>query len=239
MFMSTLGYALRRFGIRCQWICALTIALATVVSAQDPTNSLPQNYKREFENEYVRVTRVVYPAHAKLPGHAHTPLATAYVYLSDSGPVAFTHIGAEYGAVTRPPTVAGAFRVYRGLEEVHEVENLSDRASEFLRVEFKTDPVDPPTLRGKFMPEPPSSEVLRKVQFENAQVRITRLRWPQNSTLELSRSAIPSLLVSLTDGEMGRVRWLPAGHAETLTNPGMPSKEAVRIEFKTDPLAQS
>lgn len=239
MCATTLSYALRLLGIRCQWVCALTVALATVVGAQDATSSLPQNYKREFENEYVRVTRVVYPAHAKLPGHAHTPLATAYVYLNDSGPVAFKHIGAKYGAVTRPPTVARAFRVYRGLEEVHEVENLSDRASEFLRVEFNTEPVDPATLTGKFMPEPPSVEVLQKVQFENAQVRISRLRWPRHSTLELSRSAIPSLLVSLTDGEMGRVRWLPAGHAEVLTNPDTPSKEALRIEFKTKPLAQS
>jgi hypothetical protein len=224
---------------RCRWTCVLVVAMVTALMAQDPVTSLPENYKREFENEYVRVTRVLYPAHAKLPGHAHTPLATAYVYLNDSGPVAFKHIGAEYGAVTRPPTVARSFRLYRGLEEVHEVENLSDRPSEFLRVEFKTDPVDPPTLRGKFASEPTSEAVMQKVQFENAQVRITRLRWRNGNDVKISNSIHPSLLVSLTDGEMGYVRWLRQGHSDSLTSTTPATGEAIRIEFKTRPLGQS
>ena len=233
--MNLLKTALDFFPLKCRWVCALMLATVTTLIAQDPVTSLPDNYKREFENEYVRVTRVLYPPFAKLKPHAHTSLPTAYVYLTDSGPVAFKHIGLEYGAVTRPVTVKRAFRLYRGLEEVHEVANLSELPSEFLRVEFKTDPVDPTTLRGKFLPEPSSPESVRKTQFENAQVRITRLRWRSDNAVASEKAIHPSLLVSLTDGEMGNVRWSPAGQPWSAA--AMPAAgEALRVEFKTAPL---
>lgn len=47
------------------------------------------------------------------------------------------------------PKQAGSFRVYRGLQELHEVENKSDLSSDFLRVEFKTDPVNEKSLKGR------------------------------------------------------------------------------------------
>jgi hypothetical protein len=87
----------------------VTLASATLV-AQDAITTLPDNYKLQFENAWVKVTRVHYPAHAKVPAHTHTALACAYVYLNDSGPVVFKHVGAEYGAVTRQPVKAGSFR---------------------------------------------------------------------------------------------------------------------------------
>ena len=87
--------------------------------------TLPESYTLQFENDWVRVVRVHYEPHAKLPTHAHNELAAAYVYLSDGGPVVFGHIGASYGAATRPPTKAGSFRLYRAVKEVHEVENQS------------------------------------------------------------------------------------------------------------------
>ena len=40
--------------------------------AQDPTKSLPDAYKVEFENDYVKVVRVHYDAGAKLR-RAHAP----------------------------------------------------------------------------------------------------------------------------------------------------------------------
>src|SRR5262249_40892073 len=120
------------------------------VCAQDPVKTLPQAYKLQFENEWAKVTRVHYGPSEKLPAHEHTQTASAYVYLNDSGPVVFKHIGLEYGAVTRPATKAGSFRLYRGLKEIHEVENLSDLPSEFLRVEFKTEPVNDKSLYGRF-----------------------------------------------------------------------------------------
>ena len=92
--------------------------------------------------------------------------ATMWVYLNDGGPVIFKHIGLEYGAVTRPATKAGSFRLYKAIKEVHEVENTSDLPSDFLRVEFKTRIVDDKTLRGRFHREArPDGENYQKVQF--------------------------------------------------------------------------
>ena len=58
--------------------------------AQDPTKSLPDAYKVEFENDYVKVVRVHYDAGAKLPEHTHPGGTTAYVYLNDSEGVVFS-----------------------------------------------------------------------------------------------------------------------------------------------------
>src|SRR5437870_854105 len=97
----TVNVALKHIGI----LTALCL-LMTQASAQDPLKTLPQAYKLQFENDWVRVTRVHYAPHEKLPPHQHTQTASAYVYLNDSGPVVFKHIGLAYGAVTRPATRA-------------------------------------------------------------------------------------------------------------------------------------
>jgi hypothetical protein len=65
--------------------------------AQDPMKVAPQAYKLEFENEWVKVVRVHYGPRENIPAHNHTERASAYVYLSDGGPVIFKHIGLEYG----------------------------------------------------------------------------------------------------------------------------------------------
>lgn len=136
-------------------VAALMIAVG--VSAQEATVTLSRNYALQFENAWVKVTAVRYGANEKLPGHAHTPNPSAYVYLNDGGPVIFRHAGGS--AATRAATKAGAFRVYRGLVEVHEVENTSSVPSEFLRVELKTEGRDPATFRGKFeRPATPGAE---------------------------------------------------------------------------------
>ena len=157
---------------------ALTLMVfATAVlsgfGAQDSVTTLPDAYTKQFENEWVRVVRVYYRPYAKLPAHAHNALPAAYVYLNDGGPVLFKHIGTSYGAATRPATKAAGFRIFRGIDEIHEVENTSELPSHFLRVEFKTDPKDVSTLKGRFYREVvPPGENLEKVQFENGQVRI-------------------------------------------------------------------
>src|ERR1044072_6326038 len=106
---------------------AIIICLLAFSSlAQDPFKIAPQAYKLQFENEWVKVTRVHYAPHEKIAAHQHTLTASAYVYLNDSGPVVFNHIDASYGAVTRPPTKAGGVRLFRAVQELHEVENQSD-----------------------------------------------------------------------------------------------------------------
>ena len=229
---------------------------ATSALAQDPVKVLPQAYKLVFENDWVKVTRVHYAPKEKLPAHQHTQTASAYVYLNDSGPVVFKHIGLEYGAITRPATKAGSFRLYRGLQEIHEVENLSDLPSDFLRVEFKTQPVNDKTLRGRFFREEyPQGENFQKVQFENEQVRITRLVCAAGKKLDVSTTATePALLIALSPSkfkvhetkdkratlklEMGQHSWIEAGQQKGFENTGTAPAEMLRFDLKTNPLSK-
>jgi hypothetical protein len=236
---------------------AVVICLFAVTSlGQDPLKLLPKAYKLQFENEWVKVVRVYYAPHEKLPAHEHTPTASAYVYLNDGGPVVFNHIDKDYGAVTRPPTKAGSFRVYRGLQELHEVENKSELPSDFLRVEFKTDPVNEKSLRGKFHREQyPAGENFQKVQFENEQIRVTRLVCAPGKKLDVSTSSSePALLIALSAAELkvsgvnnktarinlglGQARWVEINQQEQLENTAAAPAEMLRFDFKTKPLSK-
>src|SRR5262245_58792792 len=134
--------------------------------AQDPTKSLPESYKTELENDYVKVVRVHYDAGAKLPEHTHPGGTTVYVYLNDSEGVVFSHVGGSNRAVTRPPVKAGAIRIAAGPEEHHTAENTSATPSDFLRVYFKTDDGGVKNLRQRLSPAE---------EFNNKQMRITRV----------------------------------------------------------------
>ena len=236
-------------------LTAVCLLLNSSALAQDPLKVLPQAYKLQFENDWVKVTRVHYAPNEKLPAHQHTQSASAYVYLNDSGPVVFKHIGLAYGAVTRPATKEGTFRLYQGLQEIHEVENLSDLPSDFLRVEFKTEPVNEKTLRGRFHREVyPGGENFQKVQFDNEQIRITRLVCAPGKTLVLSTSPTePALVVALTPSsfnvneskkvaalrlEMGQSKWITVGQQQQFDNTGGTPAELLRFDFKTKPLSK-
>ncbi len=198
----------------------------------------------------MRVVRVRYAPYAKLPGHTHTSLPSAYVYLNDGGPVIFRHIGAAYGVATRPATKAGSFRVFRGLDEIHEVENTSELPSEFLRIEFKTDPKDVRTLKGRFFRQPnPSDDNVERVQFDNDQVRITRLVCAAGRSVHVAAGPTePALFIALNPVRLGKPdassfvlglgqeRWLPAAAVEVFENVGAESAEFLRFDFKGPPL---
>lgn len=229
-------------------VCLLAIAAL----AQDPTKVASDAYKTEFENEYVRVQRVHYAPHSKIPEHDHAIFGTAYVYLNDAGPVVYKHVGLAYGAVTRPAVKAGSFRLYKAVRETHAVENLSDTASDFLRVELKTEPAkDQNTLRGKYFREDhPASENFQKVQFENEQVRITRLVCAAGKNcLEVANAAEPILFVVLSKAQFkigkgsiellpGQTHWIPAGKSVAGENVGKDAAELLRFDFKTPPMKQ-
>jgi tetratricopeptide (TPR) repeat protein len=224
------------------WIIGL---FSLAVSAQDTTKMATDAYKTTFENEYVKVQRV------QLPEHDHTAFASAYVYLNDAGPVAFKHIGLSYGTVTRPAVKAGSFRLYRGVKETHAVENLSDAPSDFLRVEFKTEPGKVPnSLRGKFFREDVvPGENFQKIQFENEQIRITRLVCAAGKNcLEVANATEPILFVVLTAAQFkiakaknfkmlpGDTHWVAAGKSVAGENTGKDAAELLRFDFKTAPL---
>jgi hypothetical protein len=234
---------------------ALLSLLVASAFALYPLKLLPAAYRLEFENDWVKVVRVHYAPHQNLPAHSHNPLPAAYVYLNDGGPVIFKHIGLPYGAITRPATKAGSFRVYKGINEIHEVQNTSELPSDFLRVEFKTDPINEKTLKGRYYREEhPAGENFEKVQFENEQIRVTRLVCAAGNRLDIiSPRTQPSLLISLTPSRfkigsgkvrpatlnlgMGQTRWLAENSTHSLENVGKAAAELLRFDFKTSVLS--
>lgn len=234
-------------------ILMLTPLLSAVAFSQEATQTVPWAYKLLFENEWVRVIRAHYEPREKIPPHAHTKWPCVYVYLNDGGPVIFRHKGWEHPVLTRPATKAGSFRVSptTAVNEIHEVENPNDTPSDFLRVEFKTEPVGRESLRGRFYREAyTAGENFQKVQFENEQLRVTRLICAPRKSLDVAASASePALLVSLSAGrlrtknaanqtmiEPGQTIWVAGGRQERFENLGEAPLEFLRCDFKTAPV---
>jgi tetratricopeptide (TPR) repeat protein len=219
--------------------------------AQDPVKIAPEAYKLVFENEFVKVQRVHYAPHAKIPEHDHTAFPAAYIYLNDAGPVIFKHVGLSYGAVTRPAVKAGSFRLYKAVKETHTVENPGNTHSDFLRVEFKTETgKEPNSLRGKFFRLiAPAGENFQQIQFENEQVRITRLVCAAGKNcLEVANAKEPILFVVLTPATFniakangiklnpGDTHWIEAGKSVQGVNISKTAAELLRFDFKTAPM---
>jgi hypothetical protein len=226
----------------------LALVLALLIAPQpapsnDPVMTLPDSYKLQFENEWVKVVKVTYGPYVNLPAHSHTTWAAAYVYLNDADPVVFRHTDQEYHPITRPATKAKSFRVNRAMQEQHEVENTSARASEFLRVEFKTEQREPDTMRGRFYSEPdPTGTRIERLQFDNAQLRVTRiLLSPSQRVHVATSSAQPALLIAVTPAPaagfaLGQERWIDGGQSLDLDNSGSETMEILRFDLKTRPV---
>jgi hypothetical protein len=164
----------------------ILLALAFLASAQQPYSTLPRNYSLAFENDWVRVSRVKYSPGDKLPVHSHPSIPTIYVYLTDGGPIRFTHITPKV-TIVRGEVKTGQVRFNRNARvETHETEYQGDAPSEYLRVELKTTP-GPPHLDARLLEDP-------DFPWEDPQVRITRFH---GSPPELPR---PSILVNLSTG---------------------------------------
>jgi hypothetical protein len=188
-------------------------------SAQDPTKTLPDAYKVQFENDHARVVRVHYDAGAKLPEHTHPAGTTVYVYLNDSEGVVFAHSGRTNRAVTRPAVKAGAVRIASGPDETHTAENPASTPSDFLRIVVKTASTVPRSVR-RLSPT--------DTEFVNKQIRITRLTVAAGNPMTLQAQPEPSLLITVPSGE---TKWIDANLPMTLTAPG----EFLRLDFLTAP----
>ena len=229
--------------------------LAIESPAQDPLTVAPQAYKLRFDNDRVKVVRVHYAPHEKLAVHDHPDKATVFVYLNDSGPVRFRHkegYSGNYSAV-RPPTKARAYRLAGVQPENHEVENLSDQPSDFLQIILKTEMDESIKFRGRFFPEArePNSNY-RKVEFENGQVRITRMVCAARGKCDpLELSTYPALAVALSpvdfkaEGKsgasalklsLGETRWFEPGHWKAYRNAGRMEAELMIVEFISKPV---
>jgi hypothetical protein len=215
-------------------------ALAAQPGSLDPLEILPSNYQLDFENYWVRVIRVCYRPLEKLPVHDHSTRATVYVYLTDSPPVRFRHIENPPFTLIRPPVKAGSFRVSPGRIETHEVENLGDAPSEFLRVELKQIPLGQPKLfqRG---PAPADLSICGLTRpYVRPQLVIERIVAAAGNAVELDDPAVPSLLIVLSDAQLtaaflrrGEVHWLAPGKAQAVQITGAPVAHLLRIEFPT------
>lgn len=205
-----------RLGLVCGLVCGAVVH----ISAQDPLKTLPDAYKLQFDNDYVRVVRVHYDAGARLPEHAHPPGTTVYVYLNDSDGVVFAHSGRINRSVTRPPVKAGDVRIAAGDEEHHTAENPSSTPTDFLRIVFKTNSAGERNLRRRLS--------LTDTEFANRQLRVRRVNVAEGTPATLAAQRDPSLLVTISSGE---TRWLDAGSPVTLTSPG----GYLRLDFLTAP----
>lgn len=212
----------------------MSVVFGAAVVAQEAA-PLPANYTVQFENAWVKVTSVRYAPREKVAPHAHTPYPSAYVYLNDGPPVVFSHVGGK--PATRAATKAGAFRIYRGLDEEHEAQNTGDVASEFLRVELKTAPAEPGSFFGKYE-RPATAAAEPIVHFNHPQVRISRVWIPAGQDAQIATAAEPALVIGLAAGgglRTGEARWVDASSKTTLTNLSATAVDVLRFDFRTRP----
>jgi len=215
--------------------------LSCAVAGQDPTKVAPESYKLQFENDYIRVLRVNYAPRAKVVVHDHSRFPAGYVYLSDSDPIRFTHTDWEHPVLMRPKTRAGSFRLSptRFENETHAVENTGDLTSEFLRIEIMTEAPDRQSLNGRFAPFAGKRDAgLDKKEFENSQLRVTRIISGPGGRLSVSAPPRePSLIVVVAGaGEISKVQtfWLGPGDSKQFVEPTQ--IEVLRFDFRTKPL---
>jgi hypothetical protein len=214
------------------------VAMASCLRAQNPLLALPGNYRLVTENETVRVIHVRYGEHQKLPVHSHSEYPTVYIYLTDSGPVRFSHVEKHAFAIVRPPAMAGTFRVSPGRLEMHEVENLGAIPTEFLRVEMKQIPLgfQRSSFRGVKPFDLTKSGVSR--EFSSPAFRIERVVSAGGRGLEIGDSQSPSLVVALSPSVIGpnihlkpgEVFWMITRH-NTVTGVGGSPAHLLRLLF--------
>jgi hypothetical protein len=216
-------------------LMAIVVCCSAVCAAQQVTAILPDNYKTVLTSGPVKVMRVHYGPHEKVPVHLHPEVPTVYVYLNNSGQVQLTHYVDEKVSevVMRPPTHKGAYRVSAGKIETHSVENLSDLPSDFLRVELPGFHVEKPDLefRGK-APEDLSHDV-SATEFEIPGLTVGRAVCVDAKPCEVQRPVAQAVVVAFSDVvlqegaqgkktemKLGDVLAVPAGESLSLAKTG-------------------
>jgi hypothetical protein len=165
---------------------------------QDPLEVLPKNYRLIFQNDLVRVIHVTYGPLEKLPVHNHSAKPTVYVYVTDSGPVRFSHIEEPPFSLVRPPEKAGTFRFSPGRLEKHEVENLGQIPSDFLRVELMQLPLG---YQKNSFRSPKSFDAVRsgvRTEFDTPLVKIQRVVASPGEPTEVQAIDAGSLLIGFS-----------------------------------------
>jgi len=115
-----------------------------------------------------------------------------------------------------------------------------------LRIEIKTEAPNRNTLSGRFAPySGPRGNGLNKVEFENSQLRVTRMIVKLDTSVEIAaRTDEATLLVVLIPGTeqiIGQTIWLAPGEKKAFANgKSIGTKTAMQLEllrfdFKTGP----
>jgi predicted metal-dependent enzyme (double-stranded beta helix superfamily) len=231
---------MRRF-----FLVLLSIVAAVIgpIAAQDSSSTLPKNYRTVFENSALAIIHAHYAPHETVPVHDHSKFATVYVYLSDSGPVKFSHVEEHPFTTIRKPLQAGAYRVSPGRIERHSAENQGDIPTDFLRVELKQVPVRHFTQEFR-APAPASlSQNSDTVDFSNPDVATERIICIVGSSCEIKAASSPSVTIAFTpvvlsgngansSGERlkgGDVSWMNKGESLTLKSDSSASAHVLRI----------
>jgi len=197
---------------------------------RDPTVTLPESYKLEFENDWVRVVRAHYDAKATLPEHMHPGGATVYLYLNESSGVVFDH--ADGYEITRPAVKPGAIRVGQGPLEYHIARNLADTPTDFIRVQLKTEfgRYDRPQFR-----LPPGV-----MEYDNPMVRVARINVPPGTKARVEAKMFPVFRIAWTPGDTewkidpkDAYRFLEKGTSEEFEASGKVPMQLVTIELRT------
>jgi hypothetical protein len=167
------------------------------------------------------VLRGHYGPHESVGVHDHSDHPTVYVYLNDSGPVRFVH-EPENVILTRPPTHTGAYRVSPGRRERHSIVNLSDKPSDYLRVELKK--ISLGTLKHEFRGSAPGALVQGTiVEFDDPVLRIERVVCDAGATCALPEENSPSVLIAFSPSELverGRSKIFPQDSSTLWLRPG-------------------
>ena len=119
------------------WCVALLLGgVVQAALAQDPVAVAPGQYRVEFEDDDVRVLRVVYAPGEKSAMHGHPDSIAVYL---TGGHIRITLPDGRVGEPRVPP---GA--TMRHAAGSHAIENLGDAPFELVLVELKKTPADPP-----------------------------------------------------------------------------------------------
>lgn len=212
------------------------LAMPLSLRAQDPLKTLPRNYRLVMENETVQVVHARYEAHQKLPLHDHSEHPTVYVYLTDSGPVQFSHVEAPPFALTRRPVKAGMFRVSPGRLEKHEVTNLGDLPTEFLRIEMKRVPLGAQHVVFRGIKPFDLTKSSTSNEFSNPAIQVERIIAAPRGSVRLrptshhSQQALLAAISRCGALEPGEVSWMPPANMTLQSTANSPA-HALRLIF--------
>jgi len=203
----------------------------------DATKILPQAYKLQFENDWVRIVRVHYDAKATLPEHEHPAGVTVYLYFNASDGVLFAHDDAS-APVLRPPVRPGSIRVGNGPLEYHTVTNNAAAPSDFVRILLKTE-VDQKVAR------PNARMTPDRMEYDHPSLRVARLNVQPGTKTRIEAKNYPLLRIAwIPDKNEWRLstkegyRFLEKGTTEEFEVSGNVPMQLVTIEMRT-PIAKA